>query len=89
MGYNRSRSSEVISASEIGQYVFCPIAWYLHKQGYQSDSVALVRGEKAHYTLGKQLEVFDHAKHLAKWLIRIGFFVIISGVIGFVGWLVL
>lgn len=89
MGYNRSRSSEVISASEIGQYVFCPIAWYLHKQGCQPDSVALLRGEKAHYTLGKQLEVFDHSKHLAKWLIRIGYFVIMVGAIGFVGWLLL
>lgn len=89
MGYKQSKASEIICASEIGQFSFCSVAWYLQKQGYKPDSAALVRGEKAHYILGKQLEAFDYSQHIIRVLIRLGILVFIIGLICFIGLVVL
>lgn len=44
-----------ISASEIGQFHFCPISWYLQKQGFVPASSLLKRGKKTHQYLGSIL----------------------------------
>ena len=46
------KDSDVISASEIGQYLYCPMAWYLQKCGYKPESSLLERGERKHSKLG-------------------------------------
>ncbi|MDH7517724.1 MAG: hypothetical protein QHH19_05210 [Candidatus Thermoplasmatota archaeon] len=62
MGRTRQASfenSEVISASEIGQYHYCSIAWYLQKCGYEPVSALLNTGVEKHAQLG---EVLDNAQ---------------------------
>ena len=56
MGITRQTSfkdTDIISASEIGQYHYCPIAWYLQKCGYEPKSPILDIGAKKHVELGR------------------------------------
>jgi len=45
--------SNIIRASEIGQYCYCSIAWYLRKCGYEPVSPLLDIGKDKHKNLGK------------------------------------
>ena len=59
MGRTRQTSSkhaEVISASEIGQFHYCSIAWYLRKCGYEPVSTLLEAGAEKHAQLGRVLD---------------------------------
>lgn len=47
-----SLSKDIISASEIGQYHYCSVAWYLQKCGYKPDSKLLDIGTKKHIQYG-------------------------------------
>lgn len=44
-----------IRASEMGQYSFCSIAWYLQRCGITPESSSLQRGIKEHESLSIQL----------------------------------
>jgi len=50
------KSTDVISASEIGQYHYCSMAWYLHKCGYEPISPSLDNGAKKHVQLGQAID---------------------------------
>ena len=45
--------NNVISASEIGQYCYCSISWYLQKQGFKPNSEFLDLGQEKHNELGR------------------------------------
>lgn len=45
-------TSEIINASDIGQYQYCSIAWYLKKQGFKPESISLKQGILKHKKLG-------------------------------------
>jgi len=47
------RRDDVISASEIGQYHFCPMAWHLQRCGYEPKSKSLEIGIEKHIEHGK------------------------------------
>lgn len=82
------KDSDVISASEIGQYHFCSKAWFLHRCGYVPESPLLEIGSKKHVELGrvvdytqrnvKRYQAFAIAGYL---LLFFGIMVIIFGVI--------
>ena len=46
---------QIISASEIGQYIFCSISWKLQKKGFIPKKKYIKRGEKAHIYHGKTI----------------------------------
>ena len=46
----------ILFASEIGQYSYCPVSWYLQKCGYKPDSFMLKEGVKKHKLYGIQLQ---------------------------------
>jgi len=50
------RNSDIISASEIGQFKYCSAAWHLKKMGYEPASPLLEVGTKKHDDLGRILE---------------------------------
>ena len=52
----------IISASEIGQYNYCSISWYLQKIGYEPDSPFLEIGTQKHSNLGKIIDKTSHEK---------------------------
>lgn len=68
MQYNKRFSGkEVISASEIGQYHFCSMSWYLQKMGYKPDSPSLKVGVVKH---NKHARVLSRSKRV-NWLSRV------------------
>jgi len=46
------KGRDILSASEIGQYHFCSVAWYLQRCGYEPQSALLEVGTKKHTELG-------------------------------------
>jgi len=57
------KKTDVISASEIGQFHYCPVAWYLQKCGYKPQSQMLEIGLKKHVQLG---EIIDNTQVKSK-----------------------
>lgn len=53
------KNTDIINASEIGQYHYCSIAWYLQKCGYEPKSPMLDIGTKKHVELGR---IVDHTQ---------------------------
>jgi hypothetical protein len=73
MGKRESpKKSDVLSASEIGQYVFCSCAWQLRRLGYEPESPFLEPGKDAHVALGEQMERFERTLRISRWCALIG-----------------
>jgi len=53
---NKIRNNKIISASDIGQYSYCSISWYLNKLGIKPNSENISKGVKNHYRLGVELD---------------------------------
>ena len=51
----RAGKNEVITASDISQYAFCPLSWRLARAGIRPGSAKLIHGTRAHQKMGKEL----------------------------------
>ena len=71
--------SNIIRASEIGQYIFCSISWYLQKCGYKPISPNLEIGIKKHENLGIIIEKSKNKSKKSKALEIIGYLILIIG----------
>jgi hypothetical protein len=58
MSRNKKNDS-LINASEIGQFSYCSVSWYLQKSGYQPESPSLDEGLTKHRELG---EIIDNTR---------------------------
>jgi len=67
-----SNKSDVLNASEIGQYQFCSMAWYLQRQGYEPISPLLDVGTEKHMLLGKAVDQVQSDTRWSKVLLTIG-----------------
>jgi len=74
------RESKVISASEIGQFCYCSISWYLQQCGYKPDSPKLEIGIKTHEDLGRIIEISNKSSKKSKVFALIGYLILIFGV---------
>jgi hypothetical protein len=72
--------SEVISASEIGQFCYCSISWYLQQCGYKPDSPKLEIGIKKHEDLGRIIESSKKSSKKSNVFAVIGYLILIFGV---------
>lgn len=58
--YNRAgrmkESSPIVKVSDIGQFVYCSVAWYLERHGHKPDPILLRKGLKGHMEAGKEVE---------------------------------
>jgi len=70
------KKTMVLSASEIGQYIYCSYAWYLHRCGYEPESRFLDPGKQAHVALGNRIDDFDLRMRHAWWYAILGMFVL-------------
>lgn len=55
----RTPVQPVIRASELGSYAFCPLAWYLRRQGWQPDpgtEARLALGNQHHRAIGRRAD---------------------------------
>jgi CRISPR/Cas system-associated exonuclease Cas4 (RecB family) len=76
--------SDIINSSDIGQYYFCSVSWYLQKKGYKPESKSLVDGISKHKKIG---EIIDKTnKDLKKTYILdiISILLLISSVLIFI-----
>jgi hypothetical protein len=74
----------IISASEIGQYQYCSIAWKLKKMGFEPESELLQIGKDKHESHGK---IINHSEKLIKksyFYKIIGFLLIIITILYFI-----
>ena len=82
MGKNNQKlSKKIISASEIGQYNYCSVAWFLQRCGYEPLSDSIEKGAKAHTELGNILDYTTLNTKKSKILSYIGFFLLIIGIL--------
>ena len=70
------KGTDVISASEIGQYHYCSMAWYLHKCGYEPISPFLDDGAKKHIELGKAIDYTKANIKKSRILALIGYLIL-------------
>ena len=71
------RESDVISASEIGQYHYCPVAWYLQKCGYEPISPLLEIGKKKHVKHGDIIDRLQVSEKKSKVIAAVGYMLLI------------
>lgn len=71
--------SDVIRASEIGQYCFCSISWYLQKCGYKPISPMIETGIKKHEELGKIIELSQKSSKKSKAFAVVGYLILFFG----------
>lgn len=84
MGKNKSSSkTDVLNASEIGEYHFCSVAWYLQRQGYEPKSPLLDVGTEKHIVLGKALDQVQLDTRWSKLLSIIGYLLLITVILIF------
>ena len=69
----RPAQPPVISASEIGRYVYCARAWWLQRVvGHEPTNIeALERGNRSHQDLGRLVARASRYASLAGWLVVI------------------
>lgn len=78
MAYNNlMRQKTYVTASEIGEFIYCKRAWWLRQKGFLETTDAMRRGNSEHNRLGQI--VFRHKILFALALLLIGL-----GVLGFV-----
>jgi hypothetical protein len=90
MGSHRTyRASAIIRASEIGQYVFCSMAWQLQQKGYIPDSSEIEHGANAHRSLGYTLDSFDQSLQVSRLCWKIALLCFSIGTVVLLGWVYL
>ncbi len=76
--------NDVIRASEIGQYMYCSMAWYLQRCGYKPDSPLLDIGIQTHINLGKTIDsIRDETKRSRRYAL-LGCLFLIIAVVGII-----
>jgi hypothetical protein len=66
------KRTDVVSASEIGQFTFCSYAWYLRRCGYEPESPYLEPGRQAHVALGERMDSLEVQMHRSAWYVILG-----------------
>ena len=83
------KDSDIISASEIGQYHYCSVAWYLQKCGYEPKSHLLDVGTKKHKELGIVLDHVNTNIKRSKVFAYLGYLLLIIGILIFISEVIL
>ena len=81
----RKNENKAITASEISQYVYCPVSWYLKRSGVKPQSSGLKRGIDAHEKAGSRMVLLERRERAAGMFQLLGYF---SGLVAIllIGW---
>ena len=74
---NVNQKSDIISASEIGQFNFCELSWYLQRCGYNPESQFIEKGEKKHEHMGEVISSTEKKIKNSKILKIIGYILLL------------
>jgi len=78
-----SKDTDVINASEIGQYHYCSVAWYLQRCGYEPVSPMLDIGAKKHMELGRIIDNTQIKLKKSRFIGIIAYLLLILGLLIF------
>ena len=71
-------SKNIVTAGEIGEYVYCPRGWWLRFKGFEKGNTqAMEMGTTIHNNLSDSLDSFSAKKTFAIAFITIGFLFIV------------
>ncbi len=70
------KKTDVLSASEIGQYIYCSCAWQLHRCGYEPESPFLESGKQVHIAMGNKIDGLEGKMRYSRLLVLLGFLVL-------------
>jgi hypothetical protein len=84
--FKRKNGSETIAASEISQYVYCPISWHLKRSGVVPHSNLLKRGRDEHERAGGRLTLLERRENAAGILRLLCYFTLAAAVL-IAGWI--
>jgi CRISPR/Cas system-associated exonuclease Cas4 (RecB family) len=71
------KNTDYVTASEIGDYIFCKRGWWLNFNGLLPKNEKMLQGTLAHENLARRLLNFDTKKTIAFLLIVLGILLII------------
>jgi CRISPR/Cas system-associated exonuclease Cas4 (RecB family) len=71
------KKAAYVTASEIGDYVYCKRAWWLKMNGYSKTNSQMLAGTKAHNSLYKLLETIGLLRIIAFSLIALAILILI------------
>jgi hypothetical protein len=74
------KNSDVISASEIGQYEYCSVSWYLKRCGYKPESSKLEIGTTKHTIFGEIIDNIHIKLKRSSFFFLIGYLSLIISV---------
>jgi CRISPR/Cas system-associated exonuclease Cas4 (RecB family) len=77
----RKNGDKAISASEISQYVYCPVSWYLKRTGVEPQSFGLKRGIDMHEKAGGRLTLLDRKERAADLFRLLGYISLIAAIL--------
>jgi len=78
----------ILRASEIGQFIYCPVAWHLQRQGYKGESPALDRGLEEHFDMGGQIDTVTKEEKKERVILFVGLVLIGISILFLIAWLV-
>jgi hypothetical protein len=87
MGEKKTKSisnNDIIRASEIGQYHYCSMLWYLQKKGFQPKSPLLEAGTKKHIELGKTIDNVENKIKKSRVFAVAGWLILILAILIFI-----
>ncbi len=74
----------IIRASEIGQFHFCPAAWYLQRCGFKPESTHLQEGLQKHEALGASFSEMEKQGKIISSLRLIAILIFLLAIVVFV-----
>jgi len=77
----KNENSDVISASEIGQFYFCSKAWYLQKKGFKPKSKYLEKGVEKHREIGNIIENTNKDLRKSNIILKMAYLILIISII--------
>jgi CRISPR-associated exonuclease Cas4 len=78
----------ILKASEIGQFIYCPVAWYLQRQGYKVESPVLDRGLEEHFDMGQRIDIATGEEKKSGMMLLVGLGLIMISVLIIVVWMI-
>jgi CRISPR-associated exonuclease Cas4 len=77
---------EIISASDIERYCYCPLSWWLGRHGVDATGEAVDRGQKTHDKIGAELDTIKAKETEAKVFERLLiWFAVMASILALIG----
>jgi CRISPR/Cas system-associated exonuclease Cas4 (RecB family) len=82
-----SNNSDVITASEIAQYAYCPFSWYLKRCGCQPQSPGMAAGIKRHSEVGEKISLVHRSEMASRQFGWLGYLALAAAFLVLIWWL--